>query len=237
MYENEKELLKRLCQKSNAARMTALKGELSNVRYENWNDMALVVPADADAVTVLCAHFDAVPESFGYNDNGMALVTALKLLHRLPADTEFVFTNGEERGGLGAEYYLAHTRKEIRACINLDVVGCFDCVYLDPMNCREALRLSNCKMGRMPFSDALVFADKGVPSVCFSSGPADTSFPEGIRAICSTLHNNINDNRFDMLNFAMPDRVAVAVESLMKILRKDEDCSERRMSVPPAFCG
>ena len=62
MFEFEKELLKKLCQKSNPARQAALEDEFcfNGVRYENWNNMALVVPSAAEKVIVLCAHFDAV---------------------------------------------------------------------------------------------------------------------------------------------------------------------------------
>ena len=86
MYEVEKELLIRLCQKSNAARQAALSEELQarGIRYENWGNMALVVPSASERVIVLCAHYDAVPGSYGFNDNGMALVTALNLIHKLP---------------------------------------------------------------------------------------------------------------------------------------------------------
>ena len=114
MYEVEKELLIRLCQKSNEARQAALENELRTrgVRYENWNNMALVVPSASERVVVLSAHYDAVPGSCGYNDNGMALVTALNLIHKLPA-VEVVFTNCEEQGGLGAEFYLQHTQKQV----------------------------------------------------------------------------------------------------------------------------
>ena len=113
MFEIEKELLKKLCQKSNTARQAALEDELcfNGVRFENWADMALVIPSTSDSVIVLSAHYDAVPGSYGYNDNGMALITALKLINKLSANVEFVFTNGEEQGGLGAEYYLTHTQK------------------------------------------------------------------------------------------------------------------------------
>lgn len=221
MFEIEKELLKKLCQKSNTARQAALADELQNggVRYENWNNMALVVPAAAEKVIVLSAHFDAVEGSFGYNDNGMALVTALKLLHKLPANVEFVFTNCEELGGRGAEYYLKHTRKQILGCINLDVVGCFDQIYLDPMN--SAVRsLTNCRMGTMPFSDAYVFARNGIPSVCFSSGPAEaTTFRDGIMKICSTLHNNRNDNNFALLNFDMIYKVGNEVKRAVELMQ------------------
>ena len=220
MYENEKMLLNKLCQTTNAARQQALADELSanGIRYENWGNMALVVPSAAEKVIVLSAHYDVVDGSLGYNDNGMALVTALKLLHKLPFNVEFLFTNCEEQGGLGAEYYLKHTAKQLIGCVNLDVVGCFDQVYLDPMDCCAARRLTEYKQGMMPFSDAHVFARKGIQSICFSSGPAETDFRSGIMQICSTLHNNRNDNNFSLLNFEMINKVGSAVQKAVDLL-------------------
>ena len=222
MYEVEKELLIRLCQKSNDARQAALENELQSrgVRYENWNNMALVVSSAAEKVIVLSAHYDAIHGSYGYNDNGMALVTALKLIHKLPYNVEVVFTNGEEQGGLGAEYYLLHTEKQVIGCVNLDVVGCFDQVYLDPMNCYAARSLTNCKQGIMPFSDAHIFARnaRNIPSICLSSGPADTDFRNGIWQICETLHNNRYDNNFGLLNFNMIEVVSAEVKNAVKLM-------------------
>ena len=143
MHEMEQELLKRLCRKTNEDRRTALENELSarGIRYENWNGMALVVPSAKEDAVVLCAHFDVFPGSYGYNDNGMALVTVLKMLGTMSDNVEVVFTNGEEYGAVGAKYYLGHVKKHIEGCVNLDVVGCFDQVYLDPMNCPAARQL------------------------------------------------------------------------------------------------
>jgi Zn-dependent M28 family amino/carboxypeptidase len=213
-------LLKKVCQKGNPARQAALEDELRSkgIRYENWNNMALVAPSAVEKVIVLSAHYDAIPGSYGYNDNGMALVTALKLLHKLPANVEFVFTNCEEQGGLGAEYYLAHTQKQIIGCVNLDVVGCFNQVYLDTMNFYAARSLK-AKMGLMPYSDAHVFARDGIPSVCFSSGPAETDFRSGIMAIFSTVHNNQNDNNFNLLNFEMIDKVGIEVKKAVELMQ------------------
>lgn len=221
MYEPKKALLKRLCRHTVPARRQALADELDarNIRYEDRDGMALVVPSASDRVIVLCAHFDAVAGSCGYNDNGMALVTALDLLPALPAEAEVVFTNGEERGGLGAAHYLRHARKRIGGCVNLDVVGCFDQVYLDPMNCGSARSLKNCKQGNMPFSDACIFAEAGIPSVCFSSGPSDTAFCDGIMQIFSTIHNQRRDNDFSLLNFAMPDKVGAEVRTLFQWMK------------------
>ena len=221
MYESEKELLMKVCETTSAARQRALENELraNGVRYENWGEMALVIPSDAEEPIVLCAHYDVVPGSRGYNDNGMALVTVLKMLENpLPSNVEIVLTNCEERGALGARYYLEHTAKRIRGCINLDVCGCYDQVYLDPMNCHAARTLANCKQGSMPPSDAYPFANEGIPSVCFSSGPAETSFRSGIMRILSTMHNNLNDNKFDMLNFEMPDKVAAEVNNVIELM-------------------
>lgn len=220
MFETEKTLLKRLCRSSNTARRNVLEEELRSrgINYENWQDMALIVPSAREDVVVLCAHFDAVRGSYGYNDNGMALVTVLKMLGTLPDRVEVVFTNCEEQGALGALHYLDHTHKHVAGCINLDVVGCFDQVYLDPMNCAAARQLVHCKQGTMPPSDAYAFARRGVPSVCFSCGPADTDFGSGSGQICSTLHNNCNDNKFELLNFAMIEKVAAAVRKAEELL-------------------
>ena len=103
-------------------------------------------------------------------------------------------------------------------CVNLDVVGCFDQVYLDTMNFFSARSLTNCKQGMMPFSDAYVFARNGIPSVCFSSGPAATDFKNGIWQICSTLHNNRNDNNLGLLNFSMIQNVSNEVKKAVKLM-------------------
>ena len=222
MFEEEKEILKRICRKSNVERQNALELELSsrNISYENLDDMAIIVPAKTAEKIVLCAHFDAVEGSFGYNDNGMALVTALKMIDSLPSFVEVVFTNLEERRALGAAYYVEHNRALIKGCINLDVVGCFDAVYMDSMNFSAARSLTSCKQGRMPPSDAYAFAFRGIPSVCFSSGPAHAQFHDGIDKICSTIHNNKYDNRFELLNFEMIFKVAEEVRKVVTLMKE-----------------
>ena len=184
-----------------------MKSELAaqKVDFECGEDMAVVVPAAADDAVVLCAHFDAVPGSFGYNDNGMSLGIILSLLNKLPKITEVVFTNGEECGFLGAEYYLNHTRKRILGCVNLDVCGFGNMLYCDPMN--SALELPGCKTGRMPLNDGCIFAANGIPAVTLSTGPADVPFAEGIRQIGRTIHNGPLDNKLEILNFELPEAV------------------------------
>ena len=81
-----------------------------------------------------------------------------------------------------------------------------------------AARGLNCKQGMMPFSDAHVFARNGIRSVCFSSGPANADFRNGIWRICSTLHNNLNDNNFGLLNFSMIEKVSNEVKNAVKLM-------------------
>ncbi|MBE6386268.1 MAG: Zn-dependent exopeptidase M28 [Lentisphaerae bacterium] len=218
---NNKEILRRLCQKSNEARLVALENELqnNNVKFENWNNMAVRIPGAAENVVIVTAHFDAVEGSFGFNDNGMALVAALNMCQQLPHDVEIIFTNDEEKGGGGAQYFLEHSSKHISGCVNLDVIGCFNQIYLDCMNCSAAAALTNCKQGHMPFNDAWVFAEAGIPSVCFSSGPAEMTFQRGIRAVCSTLHNGPNDNNINLMNFKMIPEVISQVRNVIELMK------------------
>ena len=195
-----RELVKKLCRPNNAMRAEALKSELSarNAAFECRENMAIVVPAATDEAVVLCAHFDAVPDSFGYNDNGMSLAIILSLLNRLPKFTEVVFTNEEECGCRGARYYLRHTTKRLLGCVNLDVCGFGNTIYCDPMN--SDIGLLGCKNGRMPFNDGYIFAEHGVPALTLSAGPADVPFGEGIRQIGRTIHCGPLDNDLDVLN-------------------------------------
>ena len=133
---------------------------------------------------------------------------------------EVVFTNGEECGQTGAREYLKEKKDNLKACIVLDVCGCFDAIYLDPKNCQEAKELPECKKGRMPLSDADEFERNGIPVVCFSTGSADTDFQTGISHIFSTIHNNSRDNDFSLLNFDMIPKVQAKVLELIALINK-----------------
>ena len=54
MFEIEKELLKKLCQKSNPARQAALEDELcfNGVRFENWADMAIITKGEKQGIAL-----------------------------------------------------------------------------------------------------------------------------------------------------------------------------------------
>ncbi len=150
----------------------------------------------------------------------MSIVIALGMLEKLPDNVEVVFTNGEEYLQTGARKYLEEKEDSLRSCIVLDVCGCFDAVYLDPKNCKEAKGLSGCKKGHMPWCDADIFEGKGRPTACFSTAPADTDSQTGIGHILTTIHNNSRDNDFSLLNFGMVPKVQAKVLELVDFLNK-----------------
>ena len=210
-----KEMLQKLCQRDNRARASALQSALAarGAAYECWEEMAIVLPAATDDKVVLCAHFEAVPGSFGYNDNGMSIVAILGILDRLPNNVEVVFTNGEETGFTGAMEYIRSRGKQVSHCINLDVCGYGDTVYLDKMNSTFADGV-DAVPGNMPCTDGMVFQEYGIESVCLSTSKG-SNFHKGIHDIWQTIHNNTFDNRLDILNFELVPKVQNTVEKLI----------------------
>ncbi len=216
---NHREILLKLCQKTNEARLNALKAELGPRKRCDLDGMALVIPSKERNAVVIAAHFDAAAGSLGFNDNGMALVAVLSVLDHLPVNVEVVFTNGEERGFLGAQYYLEHTGKHILSCMNLDVCGFGEQIYLDPMNFPLSKEFcTGCKTGRMPSNDAAVFADRGIPAFTLSAGPGAVPFQEGIGRICETIHGGPLDNRPEILNFGL---IGTVGKKILEAVRKN----------------
>lgn len=215
--------LKWLCQKCIDARRHNLLDEISSLGRKPFvlDEGTIVLPAGHDGegmekVCSLVAHYDNVHGSYGYNDNGMALVAVLGILDRLPPHVEIVLTNGEECGASGSREYLrCRTAKPLR-CVNIDVCGFGDKLYLDRMNSTNwsdgVAKRATC--GMMPFNDAKMFVSEGVESVCVSTSIGD-DFRKGIDEIWRTIHNNSLDNRLDLLNFRLLDDVREALLELV----------------------
>ena len=84
-FSRQKELLTRICQDTNEMRRDAIERELlaRGVGYHVLKDGTLVIPAkkhDRKDIVAVCAHYDVVPGSKGYNDNGMSIKKKLELL-------------------------------------------------------------------------------------------------------------------------------------------------------------
>jgi hypothetical protein len=89
---------------------------------------------------VIGAHFDAVPDSPGANDNGSGVSVALALVKHLQDiewtyGVDFCFFDGEESGLTGSSSYVRQfvIRKKHLAMINLDIEGTGEEVYVGPV--------------------------------------------------------------------------------------------------------
>ena len=204
--------LVRVCQRDVEERRNAILAEAassSSRAVSVLDDGTVVLPSCAERKIALVAHYDCVNGSYGYNDNGTGVVAILGMLDSLPANVEVVFTNGEERGSTGAKAYLASGAGGIAGCVNLDVCGCGERVYLDTMNFRCA-GIVDAVCGDMPWNDGRVFMNHGIQSVCVSAGDGD-DFRAGIAGILETIHNNRMDNRLDAINFGVLPKVRKTV--------------------------
>ncbi len=87
----------------------------------------LLSPDSGAAGLLFCAHYDAVPGSFGANDNAAAvciLIDLARALRDLGIPAYFAFFDGEETGNSGSRLYAAEMdRSRITGVVNLDVCG------------------------------------------------------------------------------------------------------------------
>lgn len=87
----------------------------------------LLTPWRDEPSLLFCAHHDAVPGSFGANDNAAALCILIDLANTLKAENfpvRFAFFDGEEAKNAGSKLYASTMDREaITGVINLDVCG------------------------------------------------------------------------------------------------------------------
>lgn len=144
-----------------------------------------------DEVIVYTAHYDSVVFSPGMFDNASGSATILEMLRYYKENppkrtVRFIWCGSEERGLLGSKAYVAAHEDlldKIRLCINVDMTGpllgrdearvtgeealCHAITYLYkeigyPMSVRQDIYSS----------DAIPFADKGIPGVNFMRNAA-----------------------------------------------------------------
>lgn len=139
-----------------------------------------------EEVIVYTSHYDSVIFSHGMFDNASGTVNNLELVryfakNRPQRTMRFIFTGSEERGLLGSKAYVADHKDElenIRLCINVDMTGPilgYDTalVMADVAIC-HAMDFYKKEIG-FPMevkqdiysSDAIPFADNGIPGINF----------------------------------------------------------------------
>ncbi len=87
----------------------------------------LLTPWSSDPGLLFCAHYDAVPGSFGANDNAASLCILIELakaLREKEIPARFAFFDGEESGNTGSRLFASsHEMDTVTGVINLDVCG------------------------------------------------------------------------------------------------------------------
>ena len=146
-----------------------------------------------DAPSLLfCAHYDAVPGSFGANDNAAALCILIDLAKDLKEKghpARFAFFDGEETGCSGSRLYVScldrqdHRRQVLTGVVNLDVCGFGDTIAICGKGnenkpvfrpfCQKLLldRYNAQVLKYLPKSDEASFAGSRIPALSLCAIP------------------------------------------------------------------
>ena len=172
--------------------------------------------ADIAAASLLfCAHYDAVPGSFGANDNAAAVCILLQLASELAErniPARFAFFDGEESGNTGSKLYVSETsRDKLTGVINLDLCGYGDTIAVyGSGNERKAALAPFCEKGflkqhngqlvkYLPPGDNSSFSRIGIPALSIAVVPAwDIRFLKALASYGGNLFGHTTPE-FDMI--------------------------------------
>ena len=155
--------------------------------------MNYILDSWQDAPSLLfCAHYDAVPGSFGANDNAAALCILIDLAKDLKEKghpARFAFFDGEETGCSGSRLYVScldsqdHRRQDLTGVVNLDVCGFGDTIAICGKGnenkpvfrpfCQKLLldRYNAQVLKYLPKSDEASFAGSRIPALSLCAIP------------------------------------------------------------------
>ena len=175
----------------------------------------IIVPAkDQTNKIAIMGHWDVFPGSSGFNDNSSGIVTLLKLQDCLPNNVELVFTDGEEHGGTGCQYYLENfpTPKE---AINVDVVGLGDKIFYEMYGKVTTFKVpTDAELySHIPFSDSYILQNYGVPNILLLTGRSKLCLIENI---FHAQHCGKDDGKIDMISEDIMDRVFQAIMNIIR---------------------
>lgn len=136
---------------------------------------------------LFCAHYDAVPGSFGANDNAASLCILIDLAKELKQrgiPARFAFFDGEETGNSGSRLYVSRADKQsISGVVNLDVCGFGDTLAVCGKGneakpalrafCDKALleKYNGQVLKYLPKSDEVSFAGSRIPAISLCMVP------------------------------------------------------------------
>lgn len=147
----------------------------------------LLTPWNSDPGLLFCAHYDAVPGSFGANDNAASLCILIALAKTLREENypaRFVFFDGEENSNAGSRLYASTLdHKAITGIVNLDICGYGDTIAVcDRGNAKKEPVLPFCTkeilgahsgllVKYLPSSDDASFSGKKIPAISIAIVP------------------------------------------------------------------
>lgn len=147
----------------------------------------LLTPWSSDPGLLFCAHYDAVPGSFGANDNAASLCILIELakaLREKEIPARFAFFDGEESGNTGSRLFASSQEMDtITGVINLDVCGYGDTIAVyDRGNAKKEPIRSFCSkkildshngllVKYLPPSDESSFTGKRIPAISIAIIP------------------------------------------------------------------
>ncbi|MCD8220694.1 MAG: M28 family metallopeptidase [Clostridiales bacterium] len=141
----------------------------------------LLTPWCEEPSLLFGAHYDAVPGSYGANDNAAAvaiLIMLAKTFRQQAVPARFAFFDGEETGNSGSRLYVSETdRSAITGYVNLDICGFGDTIAIcgkghenkSPLRAfseKSRLQKHNAQIVRyLPQSDETSFAKVRIPTI------------------------------------------------------------------------
>ncbi len=175
---------------------------------QKGNDIEnIIIPSRQKTRLTLMAHYDVFPGSRGYNDNGSGVSVLLSLQDLVSDSVEIVFTDGEERMGLGSDYYFQNSDTE--KAINVDVAGVGELVSFQRYSGFSDLlpvKYHNClERFNVPFSDNTIASYYEIPNLLVFAGTGRDNYLDDI---WSLQHGNENDNKLELLSENMMRRVS-----------------------------
>lgn len=186
----------------------------------------IIIPSKKKPRLTLMAHYDAFPGSRGYNDNGSGVAVLLSLQDLASDYIEIVFTDGEERLGVGADHYFRSRKTE--SVINIDVAGSGKIVQFQrysgysgeiPLQGHDYMERFN-----VPFSDCMIATEYNIPSLLVFAGSKEEDY---LDRIWSMQHGNINDNILELLSENIMARVSDFVRDTVEIYNRKWNNTKR----------
>lgn len=170
-------------------------------RSSNNKYKTIIIPSISKKKIVLTAHYDTYPNSLGYNDNAAGIVSILNIIDDLPHNVEVVFTDAEEKAGVGCAMYIESYKDAILYNLNIDVVGLGKNIFYEIRCDKNNIikhSLSQHQYLNIPFNDSYVFHSFNIPTMTIISGskPIDKVIAE----IWDAEHGGKNDNKIELIS-------------------------------------